>query len=121
MQTRTSILLHERIRTKTISADWIPYSDDGRFIPSKEFFQLADFKRNFDQALKTFGSRLAEGSSTGIRCNIALDIHAHSSSLTAGSTQPEDHARTITKSDDLSLVLGDGVVDGILVFEIMEP
>ena len=109
------------IRTKTISADWMAYSDDRRFISSKEFFQVADLKRNFDQALKTFCSWLAEGSSTSIRCNIALDIHAHSSSLAAGSTQPKDHARTITESDDLSLVLGDRVVDGILVFEVVKP
>jgi len=118
---RTPILLHEMIRTKMISADWIAYSDDGRFISSKEFFQVADLKRNFDQALKTLCSRLAEGSSTSIRCNISFDIHAHSSPLTAGSTQPEDHPRTIAESDDLSLVLRDRVVDGVLVFEIIKP
>jgi len=96
------------------------YGNDGGFIPPKEFLQLADLKRNFDQALKTFCSRLVKGTSTSIRCDIALDIHAHSSSLTAGSTQPKDHPRTITESDDLSLVLGDRVVDGIFVFEIVK-
>ena len=70
--------------------------------------------------MQTLGSGLAKRCRTSRSRHISLHIHAHSSTLTPGTTKTEDDTRAISEGDNLALILRHRVVDRVFVLEIVQ-
>lgn len=99
---------------------WFTYGDDSWLIPAQKLLQLAQFKGHLNQALQTLSGGSSELRWTGLWSYVTLDIHTDRRALTSGATQAEYDPRAVRKGDNLSLVLRHGVVNRVLVFEIVE-
>lgn len=105
---------------KGLKRSYNTHSDNSRLVDAKEALKLADLQRDLDQTLQTLSSALAELICWRIRGQIPLNVHAHSSSLATGTTQPENNTRSIAKGNHLTLIPRNGMVDGILVLEVVQ-
>jgi len=80
---------------------------------------LTDLKSNLDQALQTLAGGLGQRLQTSLGLDVTFDVKADGGTLASSAAQTEDNTRAIRESDNLSLVLGNRVVDGILVFKVV--
>lgn len=95
----------------------IPLSNHSRLLPAQELLQLANLKRNLDQALQALSSGRCQ-LLTLVLADIPLDIQTHSRALTARTAQTEDDTAAVRELDDLALVLRHAAVDGVGVVEV---
>jgi hypothetical protein len=88
---------------------------DIRLGPRGKLFQSAELQGDLNERLETLGGLLRV--LLGVLA-VLFDVQPDGSTLTSSSTQSEDDPAAILEFDVETLVLGDGVVDGVGVAKV---
>lgn len=110
----------------SVQARWPPVSeikvrtslcDDVGVLATGKLTELRNVQRNFDERLQQLLSIVQD---LVLVVLIAVDVHADGGSRAAGPAQTVDDPRPVLKDHPDSLFLGDAVVNGVSVLEVVD-